>query len=174
MINILLRKRILTLVWLHMYSIFIVWSRNIAVGWRWRLNISGLCGHSFKMLQNRSVKKNYLSTANNYSHPLRGDSLEHTVEEWFIQQRRQRSSLLRRGRFASILFCASYFAPGRFEEQADFNQDELKNRVKISLLFNSSWWKIASPAKNGNNFAPEEAATNFVFSSVYRNPSAMV
>ena len=76
-INILLRKRILTLVWLHMYSIFIVWSRNIAVGWRWRLNISGLCGHSFKMLQNRSVKKNYLSTANNYSHPLRGDSLEH-------------------------------------------------------------------------------------------------
>ena len=32
-------------------------------------------------------------------------------------------------RIASITCCTSYFAPGRVEEQADLQQDELKNMM---------------------------------------------
>ena len=48
--------------------------------------------------------------------------------------RREGTRCCLRDRIASIPCGASYFGPGQFEEYADLHQDELKNRVQISLL----------------------------------------
>ena len=49
----------------------------------------------------------------------------------------------------SIPYCASSFTD--LMKRPICNQDELKNRVKFSLFFNSSWCKIASAARNCSN-----------------------
>ena len=64
----------------------------------------------------------------------------------------------------SIPYCASYFTD--LMKRPICNQDELKNRVKFSLFFNSSWCKIASAARNLINSVPQEATTTSASSSV--------
>ena len=53
--------------------------------------------------------------------------------------------------------------------QLDFHSilrsDDLKNR--IILFFKSSWYKIASAARNWINSIPQSAATTFAFTSVW-------
>ena len=44
--------------------------------------------------------------------------------------------------------------------------------VQISLFFKSSWFKIASAARNWSSFVPQEAATTFAFFFCI-NPSSM-
>ena len=43
----------------------------------------------------------------------------------------------------------------------------LSSRYSIHPLFISSWWKIASAAKNWSDSVPQTAATTFAFSSVF-------
>ena len=40
--------------------------------------------------------------------------------------------------FINFVRRASYFAPGQFKECADLHQNKLKNKVQLSLFFNSS------------------------------------
>ena len=63
----------------------------------------------------------------------------HSIEEEFIQKRRQRLSLILE------------------------DKDKLKIWVQFSLIFNSSWWKIASAARNFINYVPQAAAMTFAF-----------
>ena len=67
----------------------------------------------------------------------------------------------------SIPCRTSCFALGRFEEQDELHQDDLKERDEFILFFKIVLGKIACAARNCINSAPQTAATTFSFSSVY-------
>ena len=63
-------------------------------------------------------------------------------------------------RIYSIPCRSSYFAIGRFEEQYDLHQDDLKKSKSLQF-------KIASIARNCKNSVYQTGATTFAFSSVF-------
>ena len=67
----------------------------------------------------------------------------------------------------SIPCRAGYFALGRFEKKDGLHLDDMKIKDVFILFFKSSWYKIASAARNCINSGSQTAATTFTFSSVY-------
>ena len=90
------------------------------------------------------------------------------TEQWSRQKRRQRSSLLLRGRIDSIPWHASYFAPGWFEEFDELHQDDMKNRMNcIRTIWRIGWIALIRYAEQ-DEFIPFFKSSSYLYEESFK------